>query len=117
MLQPSIYRLRLQDILTICVLGLLCLGILMVQSAAMNITEQTTWHWTDRGAGCVENSGDAHHQAELAHTQHLDRDHRHQHRQRAQRESRRQNIDAEQDAMRSAEQRQDPAEKPNGQCH
>ncbi len=51
MLQPSIYRLRLQDILTICVLGLLCLGILMVQSAAMNITEQTTqWHWTDRGA-------------------------------------------------------------------
>jgi cell division protein FtsW len=22
----------------------------MVQSAAMNITEQTTWHWTDRGA-------------------------------------------------------------------
>jgi len=50
MLQPSIYRLRLQDILTICVLGLLCLGILMVQSAAMNITEKTTWHWTDRGA-------------------------------------------------------------------
>jgi len=50
MLHPSIYRLRLQDILTICVLGLLCLGILMVQSAAMNITEQITWHWTDRGA-------------------------------------------------------------------
>ena len=49
MLHPSIYRLRLQDILTICVLGLLCLGILMVQSAAMNITEKTTWHWTDRG--------------------------------------------------------------------
>src|SRR3954471_17467196 len=50
MLHPSIYRLRLHDILTFCVLGLLCLGILMVQSAAMNITEQTTWHWTDRGA-------------------------------------------------------------------
>jgi cell division protein FtsW len=49
MLQPSIYRLRLQDILTICVLGLLCLGILMVQSAAMNITEKTTWQWTERG--------------------------------------------------------------------
>src|SRR3954463_13145410 len=49
MLHPSIYRLRLQDILTICVLGLLCLGILMVQSAAMNITEQTTWHWNERG--------------------------------------------------------------------
>jgi cell division protein FtsW len=32
------------------VLGLLGLGILMVQSAAMNITEQTTWHWTERGA-------------------------------------------------------------------
>jgi cell division protein FtsW len=50
MLQPSIYRLRLQDILTFCVLGLLCLGIVMVQSAAMNITEQTSWHWTDRGS-------------------------------------------------------------------
>ena len=49
MLQPSIYRLRLQDILTICVLGLLCLGILMVQSAAMNITEQIGWHWNERG--------------------------------------------------------------------
>lgn len=49
MLQPSIYRLRLQDILTVCVLGLLCLGILMVQSAAMNITGQIGWHWNERG--------------------------------------------------------------------
>src|SRR5436190_8133398 len=56
MLQPSIYRLRLQDILTICVLGLLCLGILMVQSAAMNVggadilVRNPLMHWTDRGA-------------------------------------------------------------------
>src|SRR5207247_9507720 len=49
MRQPCIYRRRLQDILTICVLGLLCLGILMVQSAAMNITEQVGWHWNERG--------------------------------------------------------------------
>ncbi len=33
----------------VCVLGLLCLGILMVQSAAMNITGQIGWHWNERG--------------------------------------------------------------------
>lgn len=49
MLQPSIYRMRLQDVLTLCVLGLLSLGALMVQSASMRITEKLGWHWTDYG--------------------------------------------------------------------
>ena len=35
-MDPSIYRLRQQDILTFCVLALLCLGAVMVQSASMN---------------------------------------------------------------------------------
>ncbi len=42
-MNPSIYRLRLQDILTLCVLGLLCLGILMVQSASMQVSGQVKW--------------------------------------------------------------------------
>src|SRR5688500_18047082 len=49
MTQPSIYRMRLQDILTLCVLALLFVGGLMVQSAAMNVTGQLNWHWNDRG--------------------------------------------------------------------
>src|SRR5262249_58090158 len=49
MMHASIYRLRSQDILTICALGLLCLGVIMVQSAAMTISEQTRWHWNERG--------------------------------------------------------------------
>lgn len=47
-MQPSIYRLRLQDILLLCVLGLLFLGVIMVQSASMNITGEVGWHWTER---------------------------------------------------------------------
>lgn len=49
MIQPSIYRMRLQDILTLCVLALLFLGGLMVQSAAMNVSGRLDWHWNDRG--------------------------------------------------------------------
>jgi cell division protein FtsW len=49
-MQPSIYRLRLQDILLLCVLGLLFLGVVMVQSASMNITGQVDWHWTGRAS-------------------------------------------------------------------
>lgn len=45
----SIYRLRHRDILTACVLALVCLGIIMVQSAAMNVTGNLGWQWTDRG--------------------------------------------------------------------
>jgi cell division protein FtsW len=49
-MDPSIYRLRHRDILTLCVLALLCLGVIMVQSAAMNVTGKTNWQWTARGA-------------------------------------------------------------------
>jgi cell division protein FtsW len=37
-MEDSIYRLRLADILTLCVMGLLALGVVMVQSASMNAT-------------------------------------------------------------------------------
>lgn len=50
MIQPSIYRMRLREILTVCVLGLLCLGAVMVQSASMNVTGQVQWHLSERGA-------------------------------------------------------------------
>ena len=49
MIQPSIYRLRLQDILAICVLSLLFLGVLMVQSAAMTVSGKIQWHLNDKG--------------------------------------------------------------------
>lgn len=42
MLQSSIYRMKLGDLLTICVLALLCLGMIMVQSAAMSIPKNFT---------------------------------------------------------------------------
>src|SRR4051812_41288974 len=45
----SIYRLKHRDILALCVIGLLLLGVLMVQSAAMNVTGQVRWQWTERG--------------------------------------------------------------------
>ncbi|CAN5455138.1 putative lipid II flippase FtsW [soil metagenome] len=45
----SIYRLRHRDILALCVIALVLLGVLMVQSAAMNVTGQVKWQWTDRG--------------------------------------------------------------------
>src|SRR3982751_1266328 len=37
-MEDSIYRLRHADILTLCVIGLLALGVVMVQSASMNAT-------------------------------------------------------------------------------
>src|SRR5687767_10165004 len=63
-MEDSIYRLRHRDILTLCVLSLLFLGVVMVQSAAMNVTsvpadtpltefvkhqENFRWAWTERG--------------------------------------------------------------------
>jgi cell division protein FtsW len=45
----SIYRLRQRDILCICVLALLCLGVLMVHSATMRVTGNTGWHWSADG--------------------------------------------------------------------
>src|SRR5215216_2149076 len=37
-MEDSIYRLRHADVLTLCVIGLLALGVVMVQSASMNAT-------------------------------------------------------------------------------
>ncbi len=45
----SIYRLRHRDILCVCVLSLLCLGVLMVHSATMRVTGDTRWHWSNEG--------------------------------------------------------------------
>ncbi len=56
-MEPSIYRLRLCDILTICVLSLLALGVVMVQSASMSVSGEAHWHWTDRGARHLLYSG------------------------------------------------------------
>ena len=53
-MDPSIYRLRQQDILTFCVLALLCLGMLMVQSASMTVTGKLGWQWTAMGLKQVE---------------------------------------------------------------
>ncbi len=49
MVSASIYRLRTQDLLAVCVLSLLALGILMVQSASMKITGEPMWKWSDYG--------------------------------------------------------------------
>ena len=48
-MDDSIYRLRQRDILAICVMGLLLLGVVMVQSAAMSVTGEVKWQWTQRG--------------------------------------------------------------------
>jgi cell division protein FtsW len=46
----SISRLRQQDILTLCVLGLLGLGVIMVQSASTTLTGDLAWKWSPMGA-------------------------------------------------------------------
>ena len=48
-MDDSIYRLRQRDILAVCVLALVFLGVIMVQSAAMTVTGQPGWRWTARG--------------------------------------------------------------------
>jgi cell division protein FtsW len=48
-MEDSIYSLRHRDILALCVLGLLCLGIVMVQSASMQVTNNIHWQWSSRG--------------------------------------------------------------------
>ena len=45
-MQASISRLRHQDILALCVLGLLALGVIMVQSASMSVTGDVVWQWS-----------------------------------------------------------------------
>lgn len=48
-MDASIYRLRTRDVLTLCVLALLILGMVMVQSASASITGQTDFGWSVRG--------------------------------------------------------------------
>ncbi len=48
-MDSSIYRIRLRDILTFCVLALLCLGVIMVQSASSGVTGQVGWRWSVLG--------------------------------------------------------------------
>ena len=48
-MDDSIYRLRDRDVLTLCVLALLALGVLMVQSASMGVGGTLHWGLTDRG--------------------------------------------------------------------
>src|SRR5665213_1759904 len=48
-MEASIYRLRHQDILTACVLALLSLGVIMVQSASSSVTGQLHWQWSIMG--------------------------------------------------------------------
>src|SRR5580700_4330385 len=48
-MEASIYRLKYRDILTLCVISLLALGVLMVQSASMRVTGQLHWQWTAAG--------------------------------------------------------------------
>jgi cell division protein FtsW len=43
----SIYRLRTRDVLTLCVLALLLLGVVMVQSASAGAAERNAWQWSD----------------------------------------------------------------------
>jgi cell division protein FtsW len=45
----SIYRLRQRDVLAVCVISLLLLGVLMVQSASMHVTGKIGWGWTEFG--------------------------------------------------------------------
>lgn len=47
-MEVSIFRLRHRDVLTLCVISLLLLGIIMVQSAAMHVTGSLGFHWTER---------------------------------------------------------------------
>jgi cell division protein FtsW len=48
-MDASIYRLRHRDILTLCVLALLGLGVVMVQSASMKVTGDLSWRLSSDG--------------------------------------------------------------------
>ncbi len=45
-MEVSIYRLRTRDALTLCVLALLLLGVVMVQSASAGAAERSGWQWS-----------------------------------------------------------------------
>lgn len=40
---------KYRDVLTLCVIALLCLGVIMVQSASMRVTDNIRWKWTAAG--------------------------------------------------------------------
>jgi cell division protein FtsW (lipid II flippase) len=48
-MDASIYRMKYRDVLTLCVIALLCLGVIMVQSASMRVTDNIRWKWTAAG--------------------------------------------------------------------
>src|SRR3712207_2356633 len=48
-MEVSIYRVRHRDLLTLCVLALLCLGAVMVQSASTSLSGEVKWAWSQRG--------------------------------------------------------------------
>ena len=48
-MEVSIYRVRHRDLLTLCVLALLCLGAVMVQSASTTLSGEVKWAWSQRG--------------------------------------------------------------------
>lgn len=50
LVDDSIYRLRDRDLLTLSVLALLALGVIMVQSAAMNVGDLGLWQWSERAS-------------------------------------------------------------------
>lgn len=45
-MEASIYRLRPRDLLVLCLVSLLLLGVLMVQSASTRVTDAAGWDWT-----------------------------------------------------------------------
>jgi cell division protein FtsW len=45
-MEASIYRMRLRDVLAVCVFSLLALGVLMVTSAASRLTGKTDFQWS-----------------------------------------------------------------------
>lgn len=49
-MEVSIYRVRHRDLLTLCVLALLCLGAVMVQSASTSLSGEVKWAWSERGS-------------------------------------------------------------------
>lgn len=49
MTDSTIYRMRTEHVLIVCVLGLLALGVIMVPSAAMRLSGEATWQWPEAG--------------------------------------------------------------------
>src|SRR4051812_10153648 len=52
-MEASIYRMRLRDLLAVCVFSLLALGVLMVQSAAQHLSGRLAWDFSAARSGQV----------------------------------------------------------------